>query len=640
MTKRTILSIACAAAQVALSHLHAQTSGAAARSESSSSSEAATTTAAKSVNGKEFVSDEILVGFKPGAAAGLRENTRNAMGAKTLKEFSRIGVQHWKLPPGLTVARAIEILSANPNVRFAEPNYIVHTNEPIPNDELRGDLWGMHNVGQNGGIKDADIDALEAWQVAPGAAPVVVGVIDTGIDYNHPDLRDKMLRESYPDGKVIGWDFVNDDDDPMDDNRHGTHVAGTIAGAGNNSGIGVIGVAGLNPNVRLVPLKFLSASGSGTTDNAISAVLWATDRGIKITNNSWGGGAASVALEDAIRDSGSLFVAAAGNNASSSLHYPAAYALPNVLAVAATDEKDALAYFSNYGSTWVHLGAPGVNILSTTPANTYSRLNGTSMATPHVAGAAALALSQNPGLTITQLKQALENGDEIPALLGKTSSGRRLNIAKVLGAPGFPTDDETAPVGIPSLAIGAASVTQTSLIVGLGPGNPADGAYVYDLRYRINSQIDDESDWNSATPVYGEPAPPFEGSVMVEGLSPGIEYYFALRVIDLAGNTSDISANATAKTVPVGWKTEIVDSQGEVGNYRSLAFNASGTPIIAYSDQTNNRIKVATRNGDSVAHGRVRQRLRWSVSCPRSARGNRSGSAERLLGDYQALLCH
>ncbi len=599
--KPGILQMVCAAALVAASSVAAQSPEASRRSEDAAtpeapgapSAETAPTVATPAETPVEMVADEILVAFDPGSAAAPRDTARNALGAKKIKEFARIGVQHWKLPPGLTVARATELLSQNPNVRFAEPNYIVRRNDLVlPTDDLRGDLWGMHNVGQNGGLAGADINALEAWMDAnaQGTGDVVVGVIDSGIDYHHPDLAGRFLPGTNGPGSVLGYDFVNDDADAMDDNGHGTHVAGTIAANADNM-VGVIGVAGRNSRVKLVPIKFLSAGGSGTTDAAISAVLYATELQIKITNNSWGGGAHSSALELAIKDSGALFVAAAGNSRSSSLHYPAGYNLPNVLAVAATDARDELASFSNFGE-WVHLGAPGTNIVSTTPGNNYSRFNGTSMATPHVAGAAALVLSGSPQLTIAELKANLLNtGDAITSLAsGKTSSGKRLNVATALGAAVFipPNDTPTTVVG---LATSPSEATQTSLVLNW----PGTAGYLYDLRYRTGGALTD-ANWSAGIPVYGEPVPPTGGDVLVEGLAPGVDYHFAIRAVSAGGAFSPLAV-IQASTLPLGWKSVVVDSGGTVGSYRSLAFRSDGKPVIAYSDETNNRVKVATRAG-------------------------------------------
>jgi subtilisin family serine protease len=343
-----------------------------------------------------------------------------------------------------------------PAVKTFERDGAVFSMATTPNDPrfTSGDLWGLHNTGQAGGTADADIDAPEAWDISTGSSAVVVAVIDTGTQIDHPDLKDNIWTnpgETPGDGidndgngfidDVNGWDFVNNDasvyDGPDDD--HGTHCAGTIAGRGNN-GTGVVGVSW---NAKIMPLKFLGPGG-GSTSDGIAAVNYATMmklRGVNIpiTNNSWGGGGASAALKTAIEAGGSagiLFVAAAGNSGSnndSKPDFPASYDSPCIVAVAATDRRDTLAGFSNFGLTSVDLGAPGVGIVSTVPVSTYAPDNGTSMAAPHVSGVAALAVSVDPTLTVTQLKDALlASVDKIPNLAGKTVTGGRLNAAKTL----------------------------------------------------------------------------------------------------------------------------------------------------------------------------------------------------------------
>ncbi|MFO0879712.1 MAG: S8 family serine peptidase [Gemmataceae bacterium] len=369
----------------------------------------------------------------------------------------------------------------------------------LPNDSRFGELYGLNNTGQTGGTVDADIDAPEAWSVFTGSTRVAVGIIDTGIDYRHPDLylnvwinqgeipttlgvidtdadaritfRDlnnsqnssrvtDVNRNGYIDAgdllndtrwengqdndrngyfdDLVGWDFVNNDNDPLDDNGHGSHVAGTIGAIGNNT----LGVVGVNWVTQMAGLKFLNAQGSGVTSNAVKALNYAVMEGIQISNNSWGGGGFSSEMATAIsnaRAAGHLFVAAAGNsnvNTDVTANYPSNYAYDNVLSVASTDASDRKSSFSNYGATTVDLAAPGSNILSTTPNNTYSVYSGTSMATPHVAGAAALVWGQNPGLTYNQvMSRLLSSVDVKSSLAGVVATGGRLNVARALAAP-------------------------------------------------------------------------------------------------------------------------------------------------------------------------------------------------------------
>lgn len=343
-------------------------------------------------------------------------------------------------------------LSASPNVAWFEPDAPIHLNE-VPNDPSYATLWGLENGGQMGGTVDADIDAAAAWNLGVGSHSIIVGVIDTGVNYNHPDLAANIWTNpgeipgdaTDNDGNgfiddVHGWDFVNNDNDPLDDQGHGTHVAGTIGAVGDN-GVGVVGV---NWNVSVMALKALDSTGNGETSDAILAINYAAmmrERGhnVRATNNSWGGVEDDQGLYDAIaanRDQGILFVASAGNSASdndAALRYPSSYDLDNIIAVAATDRSDVLATFSNYGATSVDLAAPGVSVLSTSMGTSYATLSGTSMAAPHVAGVVALAASVAPDANYQELRAAVLAGvDPLPGLAGKMVTGGRLNAAGTL----------------------------------------------------------------------------------------------------------------------------------------------------------------------------------------------------------------
>jgi subtilisin family serine protease len=329
--------------------------------------------------------------------------------------------------------------------------------DALPNDEKFDQTWGMHNTGQfyYGLSKpDADIDAPEAWDITTGSPDTVVGVIDTGVNYNHPDLAANMWHNpgeipgngqdddnnGYVDD-VYGIDAHNHDADPMDDHGHGTHCSGTIGAVGDNG----IGVAGVNWHVKIMALKFLSDEGSGDTADAIECLNYATAmrrRGVNIglTSNSWGGEDSEPAMQDAIDASGRagmLFVVAAGNQGADNdgdwKHYPAAYDSPNIITVAATDCWDGVPIWSNYGLTSVDLGAPGDDILSTVLNGEYDTYSGTSMATPHVAGAAALAWSLKPEASWQQVKDALLGGvDPLDSLQGQVLTGGRLNAFNTL----------------------------------------------------------------------------------------------------------------------------------------------------------------------------------------------------------------
>lgn len=365
-----------------------------------------------------------------------------------------------------TIAR---MLRANPRL-VCEPNMEIRTAIAPPNDTYLSYLFALNSssVGR--------IQAPAAWDLTTGSASVVVGVIDTGIDYNHPDLASNIwVNPGEISGNGIdddgngyiddlrGIDAVNNDSDPMDDQYHGTHVAGTIGAVGNN-GVGVVGVAW---NVKMIGCKFLNASGSGSTSGAITCIDYMTDlktnRGVNLiaTNNSWGGGGYSSALVDAItraHTAGIVFVAAAGNdglNNDSVASYPSNYPIDNVIAVAAIDQSGALASFSNYGATMVDIGAPGVSILSTYPGNQYAFLNGTSMAAPQVTGALALLRAYRPTLSMSaSINAILQSGSALSSLNGKTVTGDNLNVYGALIAP-------TVTPGASPTATATATITPT-----------------------------------------------------------------------------------------------------------------------------------------------------------------------------------
>ncbi len=511
--------------------------------------------------GQAFVPGEILIKFQPNARAEDRANARAQLGASHIRTF-HTGAEHWRLGKGVSVEEALGRMKGNPHVKYAEPNYII-TADLIPDDPRFPEMWGLNNTGQTGGTPDADIDAPEAWTVSQGSSNVLVGVIDTGVDYNHPDLAANIWTNpgEIPgngiddDGNgfvddVHGYDFYNNDGDPFDDNGHGTHTSGTIGAVGNNG----IGVTGVNWHVKIMALKFLSSGGSGSTDGAVRAVEYSTMMGVHLTSNSWGGGGFSQTLYDAIADAGAHdipFVVAAGNssaNVDTSPTYPCSYDLASIICVAATDHNDALASFSNFGAVGVDLGAPGVDILSTLPGNSYGVYSGTSMATPHVAGVAALIKSLSPTIPVAQLKSVLMNsGDSKPALNGKTVSGKRLNAFFAIAEP-----DTVPPAMIADLAAsGPGSNTMVLTWTATGDDGTTGTAAYYEVRFST-SPID-ESTWASATRAGNEPNPQPSGAaemMQVGGLTASTTYTFAIKAFDEWGNPSPISNLATGTTLP------------------------------------------------------------------------------------------
>lgn len=354
-------------------------------------------------------------------------------------------------------------------VKYAEPNYEIKLDEPTgfsgsgtpfresapnadkPNDPMFEEQWALDNSGQNGGKAKADISAILAWAKNKGSSDVVIAVLDTGVDYRHKDLAANMWVRpdnvpQYRDDELgtfndlQGFNAADNLSDPMDDNGHGTHCSGIIGAEGDNDE----GIAGINWKVQIMPLKFMGRGGFGSTKDAIEAINYAIDRkrngvNVRVINASWGSTMYSKALEDTIRaagEEGILFVAAAGNNGTSndrSPHYPSNHDLPNVISVAALDRNDNLASFSNFGVKTVHIAAPGREILSTWLGDEYREASGTSMATPYVAGLAALILADEPKLSVEKLRErVLKSVDKLDSLDGKVESGGRINAGKAL----------------------------------------------------------------------------------------------------------------------------------------------------------------------------------------------------------------
>ncbi|NOT49540.1 MAG: S8 family serine peptidase [Acidobacteria bacterium] len=414
---------------------------------------------------------EVLVRFKPGVKlseikkiAG-RFNDRvedNVESVKGLVAIDDLDGADMETVAGQYKALGdlVDYVSTNDVITLDDPASPVATRDALlrepsdnmPNDPEFGNQWALSNTGQDGGKAGADLSALNAWTKTKGSKEVVVAVLDTGVDYTHLDLASNMwIRpDNVPQyfdeelgtyNDLQGFDANINASDPMDDNGHGTHCSGIVGAEGNNNE----GIAGINWNVQIMPLKFLGKGGYGTTKDAIEAINYAIDRkqkgvNIRIISASWGSTSYSKALEDVIRaagEQGILFVAAAGNATTDNdkrPHYPSNYDLPNVISVAALDRTDSLASFSNYGAKTVHVAAPGREIVSTWLNNAYREASGTSMATPYVSGVAALVIANEPNISVEKLRERIiKSVDKIDSLNGKVVSGGRINAAKALG---------------------------------------------------------------------------------------------------------------------------------------------------------------------------------------------------------------
>ncbi len=509
--------------------------------------------AAEKRNGAEFVPGRAIVRFRSDAAAQAAEaavtglsiaNERQIAARIERFEGSELirGLRLAKVDPAATLA-AIEALKERPDVLYAEPDYVRHI-DLTPSEPEFANLWSLRNTGQqiidnyrgsggfcptppctfSAGTAGADIKAEQAWNITTGSRNIVVGVIDEGMDISHPDLAANIWTNPGEvaanglddDGNgfiddVHGWDFADNDNTvfdgpgtyPNDDtDAHGTHVAGTIGAVGNNG----TGSVGINWQVSLLPLKFISGSGGASSD-AIRAAAYAKalrdkyvatngaqGANVRVLNNSYGGGGFLRSEQDAIAalaNSDILFVAAAGNggddgvgdNTDITPEYPAGYVAPNIISVAATTRTDLLSSFSNFGSRSVHIAAPGSLVLSTTPNGTFDYYSGTSMATPHVVGVAALALAANPNLSVTQLRSLLlYNGDTIASVNTKTYSRRRLNAFKTVQAA--VEGDATPPAAAGSLRITAQNGRSLTLAwTAPGDDGNAGQAALYELSF-------------------------------------------------------------------------------------------------------------------------------------------------------------
>jgi subtilisin family serine protease len=390
----------------------------------------------------------------------------HAFGLKVLRAFPAIGnLAIVQVPPGVTADDLIAFYRHSGLVEYAERDYYVRAlatpNDP---DYSAGDQWSLYNYGQNGGLPGADIHAWEAWNYITSAAKVVVAVVDTGVAYTHPDLAGNMWVN--PKDGSHGINVVKNGraaNDPWDDYGHGSHVAGIIGAVTDNG----VGLAGICWHTQIMACKFLDSGGQGTISGAITCLNYAREHGAKVVNASWGSFTfTSQSLYDAIRslrNADIIFVAAAGNsdmNNDVMPLYPASYSatLNNVVAVAATDDHDLLASFSNYGATNVDLAAPGVNILSCwngSNSDYYAYDLGTSMACAEVTGACTLLRAAFPGENQQQIIQRiLNNTDSEPALQGKCKAGGRLNLYQALEISSSPSSPSPLPIGIGPLGTG------------------------------------------------------------------------------------------------------------------------------------------------------------------------------------------
>ncbi len=414
----------------------------------------------------KYKEGELLVKFKSGTLTAASLKTHQSIGATVLKSFKIVpNLELVKLPINVSLKDAIIQYMSDPLVEYAEPNYIRRASATIPNDQYFYQQWALHNTGTfASGTAGADIKAIQAWDIHTGSSSIIIAVLDSGVDYNHSDLSGNVWInpgeipnngiDDDGNGKIDdwrGWNFIRNNNNPIDDNGHGTFISGVVGAKGNNS----VGIAGVMWNVKIMSLKFLDNDGEGTIADEIAAIQYAIAKGAKIINSSYTGSAYSQSEYNAMasaNSAGILIMAAAGNGGSDDIgdnndflpQYPASYSLPNIISIAATDQNDRRATFSNFGLNSVHVAAPGVHIVSTIPTSIfpsgYGFSSGTSTSTPHISGLAGLLCSYYSHFTHSQIRSTiLRYVDVLPTLSGFIQTGGRINAYKALSSLLIPT---------------------------------------------------------------------------------------------------------------------------------------------------------------------------------------------------------
>ena len=534
-----------------------------------------------------------------------------------------------RLEEGVTVQAALDAYTDHGDlVEYADPNWL-RTLQAIPNDTNFGQMYGLNNTGQSGGTVDADIDAPEAWDITTGSGSFIVADLDTGIDYNHVDLKANLWvnkNEVAGDGidndkngwvdDIYGVDVRNNTGNPIDTNGHGTHTAGTIGAVGNNG----IGVTGVNWNVKVMAIRIFGNAYAGDA-NVIKGLNYAITNGAKISNNSWGGGGGSNTLFNGIKNArnfGHIFVAAAGNDAAdndSTPFFPANFNLDNVISVGASDRNDKMAGFSSYGATTVDLFAPGVSIMSTLPGDKYGNNDGTSMATPHVTGALALLWDSDPTMTYQEvIARLMSTVDVKPAFTGKSVTGGRLNLNKLLNhAPTLnpianQVVDELSTLTVTATATDFDTTDKLAYSIVSGPAgtaiNATTGVFTWTPTeaqgpgtYTVTVRVDDgghpnKSDQKSFQITVNEvnDAPVFNPGIGNKVVNEGTTLTFTATASDTEGNpyffsllSGPTGATIDANTGVFTWTPTEVNGPG--------VFNATirvyqNVPLFMFTDET------------------------------------------------------
>lgn len=552
------------------------------------------------ISGKRYVTGELLV-----RTQGDPAEVADRYGAKVLERFDFSGTRlesqegelvRLKLSEGAELSHTLEALGEDPSVVYAEPNQVITLPATtvqatsLPGD-LGEELWGLHNTGQSGGTPGADISALEAWQTSRGTDGPLIAVVDTGVDYNHPDLQANIWTNpgEIPgngiddDGNGVvddihGYSALDDNGDPFDGNRHGTHVAGTIAAVGDNGQ----GITGVMQRAQLMPIKIFSAEGRTSSDVIVRGLLYAAKMGVDITNNSWGA-RPSEAIKEAFASHDALHVMAAGNrnqDNDSSPAFPSNLDLDNLVVVAASDRNDQKANYSNYGVKNVDVTAPGSDIWSTFPGGGYTSMSGTSMAAPHVTGTAGLIASAYPTLSTQELKQRLIFGsDPVPDLEAVSLSGGRLNAAAAI------EDDTVAPGAPDEFRAGSANSRGVGLSW-LGAADDGSSGESVAVEVRVSDSPISEQNF-AAAPLYG-----YGRSQVTFETAPDTvaqKLYFGAQAVDNVGNRSQVStASATLPAAELSFRDDFEEPQSTFvpsGNFHLVEDSERGKLYVAQPRQ-------------------------------------------------------
>lgn len=514
----------------------------------------------QNLTSEEYRADRILVRFKP--LIQTNYSTLASAGTSVQGSLGLVsGLTEVALHPGTSIATALDAYAARSDVEYTQPDYYVQL-QRLPNDPGFNQQWGLNNALNN----SASISAPTAWDRTTGSGSTIVAVIDTGVDYTHPDLAANMWRNTrevagngVDDDRngfvddIHGYNFSDNNGNPKDENGHGTHVAGIIGASGNNG----VGVTGVNWNVRIMALRFMDYGGRGSTSNALRALNYAVANGATVSNNSWTSPVADLALEQGIQAAGRaghIYVVAAGNqgrNIDVLPTYPANYSkLGNVITVAGTDSGDRIAGWSNYGSGAVQIAAPGSGIYSTLPNNRYGTMSGTSMATPFVAGAVALVKDLNPSWTAQEvIQRVLSTVDPLSSLQGKVSTGGRLNLARAVGqGPGVPPKQNTGAKVISVAAMDAGSGLNAIRISFDQPINTSSFTTA-DVQALTNSQGQALSP-TSVTAVSGSANTQFDVTFNSQTAAGNYGLRLSTDILTMAGIALDQNANGTAGENP------------------------------------------------------------------------------------------